>query len=80
MVSSFAVKTIPETAAALGMSYGTVRYLETVALRKLRRRLGIQTLSRGLQAPRVSALADGRRANALASAWPQPEEIDHVRN
>ena len=80
MVSSFAVKTIPETAAALGMSYGTVRYLETMAFRKLRRRLGIQPLSRGLQVPRVSDHADGQRADALASAWPKPEEISNERN
>jgi hypothetical protein len=78
MVSSFAIKTIPETAAALGMTYGTVRYLETVALRKLRRRLGIQTLSRSLT--RETDHTDGQRADALASAWPKPEEISNERN
>ena len=70
---SLAVRSVLETAAHLGITPGEVKYIELTAIRKLRRRIGVQS-----DHPVVQEFlqADACRRPAIASAWPTPDKCE----
>lgn len=70
---SLALHTIQETAAHLGLTPGQVKHVEITAIRKLRRRIGVQS-----DDPMVREFlqADACRRPAVASSWPTPDKCE----